>query len=62
MEITGRSSLKACAADSFGDHRIAMSMTIAGLVAEGETSVSDVECIATSFPGFRKLLDGVVQR
>lgn len=62
MEITGVASLKGCAADSFGDHRIAMSMMVAGLVAQGETSVSDVECIATSFPGFVNLLDGVVQR
>lgn len=61
MEITGMEGLNGCAADSFGDHRIAMSMTVAGLVAKGETSVSDVECIATSFPGFRQLLDGVVQ-
>lgn len=62
MEIAGVAALKACAADSFGDHRIAMSMTVAGLTAEGETSVSDVECINTSFPGFRELLDGVVRR
>lgn len=62
MEITGAGTLKGCAADSFGDHRIAMSMLVAGLAAQGETSVSDVDCIATSFPGFRKLLDGVVQR
>jgi 3-phosphoshikimate 1-carboxyvinyltransferase len=62
MEITGAGTLNGCAADSFGDHRIAMSMLVAGLAAQGETSVSDVDCIATSFPGFRKLLDGVVQR
>ena len=60
MEITGRSSLNGCAAESFGDHRIAMSMMVAGLAARGETSVSDVDCIATSFPGFRELLQGVV--
>jgi 3-phosphoshikimate 1-carboxyvinyltransferase len=62
MEITGVPALKGCAADSFGDHRIAMSMMVAGLVAQGETTISDVDCIATSFPGFRELLEGVVQR
>ncbi|MBU5636793.1 3-phosphoshikimate 1-carboxyvinyltransferase [Geomonas sp. Red69] len=62
MEITGVPALRACAADSFGDHRIAMSMMVAGLVAQGETTISDVDCIATSFPGFRELLEGVVQR
>ena len=60
MEITGVGQLKGCQAESFGDHRIAMSMTVAGLAALGETSVSDVDCIATSFPGFRELLDQVV--
>ena len=59
MRITGTDRLKGCAADSFGDHRIAMSMLVAGLAAEGETSVSDVECIATSFPGFLELLQRV---
>ena len=60
MEITGQGSLKAAAFDSFGDHRIAMSMTVAALTAPGQSSVSDVDCIATSFPGFRELLAGVV--
>jgi 3-phosphoshikimate 1-carboxyvinyltransferase len=37
-----------------------MSMMIAGLAADGETRISDVDCIATSFPGFRELLQGVI--
>jgi len=59
MEITGRVRLIPCAAESFGDHRIAMSMLVAGIATDGETTVSDVECIATSFPGFLDLLKGV---
>jgi 3-phosphoshikimate 1-carboxyvinyltransferase len=62
MEITGVERLKGCSAESFGDHRIAMSMMVAGLAAQGETRISDIDCIATSFPGFRELLMGVVQR
>ncbi|HJV36398.1 3-phosphoshikimate 1-carboxyvinyltransferase [Geomonas sp.] len=62
MEIIGMERISGCMAESFGDHRIAMSMMVAGLVAKGETRVSDVDCIATSFPGFRDLLMGVVQR
>ncbi|HBA89939.1 MAG TPA: 3-phosphoshikimate 1-carboxyvinyltransferase [Geobacter sp.] len=62
MRITGAGTLKGCAADSFGDHRIAMSMMVAGLAAKGETSVSDVDCIATSFPGFAELLEEVAKR
>jgi 3-phosphoshikimate 1-carboxyvinyltransferase len=37
---------------SFDDHRIAMSMGVAGLVAHGETSITDAECSRVSFPGF----------
>lgn len=62
MEITGVERLNGCSADSFGDHRIAMSMMVAGLAAQGETRISDVDCIATSFPGFRDLLQGVIAR
>jgi 3-phosphoshikimate 1-carboxyvinyltransferase len=60
MEITGAKWLNAALFESFGDHRIAMSMMVAGLAATGETSVSDVDCIATSFPGFSELLAAVV--
>ena len=56
MEITGRETLLGSVAESFGDHRIAMSMLVAGLVADGESEVRDVECISTSFPDFSGLL------
>jgi len=59
MEITGTDVLQGCQVDSFGDHRIAMSMLIAGLVAQGETTVTDTDCISTSFPTFIELLEKV---
>jgi 3-phosphoshikimate 1-carboxyvinyltransferase len=62
MEITGVERLAGCSAESFGDHRIAMSMLVAGLAATGETRVADTECIATSFPGFLELLEKVASR
>lgn len=37
---------------SFDDHRIAMAMGVAGLVAHGATSISDAECARVSFPNF----------
>jgi 3-phosphoshikimate 1-carboxyvinyltransferase len=37
---------------SFDDHRIAMAMGIAGLVAHGSTRILDAECARVSFPGF----------
>lgn len=38
--------------DSHGDHRIAMSFTIAGLQAGGTIQIADCANVATSFPGF----------
>ncbi len=55
MEISGRDRLTGAVCESHGDHRIAMSMAVAGLAAKGETVVRDVEWIDTSFPGFEKL-------
>ena len=55
--IKGKEELKAAIVQSHGDHRIAMAMTIAGLLADGETIVKDTECVNTSFPGFERMLD-----
>jgi len=56
LTIHGGRPLKAAHVTSEGDHRIAMSAVILGLIAEGETLVDDVECVDTSFPGFAALL------
>ena len=56
MEITGRERLAGAVCESHGDHRIAMSMAVAGLAADGETTVKDTEWIETSFPGFERIL------
>lgn len=55
--IEGPTALKGATVKSYGDHRIAMAMAIAGLVAEGETIIEDTACIETSFPGFEKILN-----
>ncbi|MCX5750067.1 MAG: 3-phosphoshikimate 1-carboxyvinyltransferase [Candidatus Saganbacteria bacterium] len=61
MIINGPTPLKGSTAQSYGDHRIAMSLAIAGLIADGETIIQDTECINTSFPGFSKLLEGLAR-
>jgi 3-phosphoshikimate 1-carboxyvinyltransferase len=43
---------------SHGDHRIAMSFAIAGLLAKGEVTIRDCANVATSFPGFMALANG----
>jgi 3-phosphoshikimate 1-carboxyvinyltransferase len=44
--------------DSHGDHRIAMSFAVAGLLAQGEVTIHDCANVATSFPGFLELANG----
>jgi 3-phosphoshikimate 1-carboxyvinyltransferase len=44
--------------DSVGDHRIAMSFAVAGLVATGPVRIGDCANVATSFPGFIDLANG----
>ncbi len=56
LKIGGGLSLKGAVCQSYGDHRVAMSMAVAGLIAEGETQVHDSACVATSFPDFDKYL------
>lgn len=50
--VTGPTPLKGTNVDSFDDHRIAMAMGVAGLVAEGETVVEGSKCVEISFPGY----------
>jgi 3-phosphoshikimate 1-carboxyvinyltransferase len=52
LRIEGGGRLRGAVVRSGGDHRMAMALVVAGLLADGETVVEDTECIATSFPGF----------
>ena len=54
--VNGPTVLHGAEVDSFKDHRTAMSLIVAGMIAEGETTVKDIECIQTSFPNFFNLL------
>ncbi len=42
--------------ESFGDHRIAMALAVAGSAAAGPVTVRDVAAVDTSFPGFVGLM------
>lgn len=52
MEITGGAPLHGTTLESYGDHRIAMGFLMAGLMAEGETTLLHCQNINTSYPGF----------
>jgi 3-phosphoshikimate 1-carboxyvinyltransferase len=47
-----QSQLKGACVNSHGDHRLAMSLIVAGLGAEGETEIQGIECIGKSYPTF----------
>ncbi|TMC12519.1 MAG: 3-phosphoshikimate 1-carboxyvinyltransferase [Chloroflexi bacterium] len=51
-EIDGPVRLRGARVDSFGDHRVAMALAVAGLLAEGETEVEGADCVAVSYPRF----------
>ncbi|NIM03757.1 3-phosphoshikimate 1-carboxyvinyltransferase [bacterium] len=61
MVISGGKRLVGTSVNSYGDHRMAMALTIAGLIADGETTINDVACINTSFPHFIDILNKMVQ-
>ena len=52
MIIHGGQSLTGTVIHSKEDHRIAMSFAIAGLIAEGETTIQGAECVNISYPEF----------
>ncbi|NLO89720.1 MAG: 3-phosphoshikimate 1-carboxyvinyltransferase [Clostridia bacterium] len=56
MIIEGPVDLKGARVNSHGDHRIAMALAVAGLVAKGETIIEDAQCAAVSFPNFYEIL------
>lgn len=53
LVISGPSRLRAAPRlDSRGDHRMAMTLRLAGLLAGGETIIAGEQCRAVSWPGF----------
>ena len=57
--IDGPTPLKGAPVESQGDHRLAMAMTVAGLIAKGETTIYGAEVTADSFPGFEVTLQAL---
>ena len=62
LRIPGNQALRGGIVDSFGDHRIAMAFSVAGLIAVEPVTIQDPSCVRISFPGFFEWLDEVVYR
>lgn len=52
LSIGGPTTLQPGEVDSGGDHRVAMSLAVAGLIADGPVTIRGWDCVDTSFPGF----------
>ena len=61
FRIEGSQRLKGARVESYGDHRIAMSFAVAGLLATGTTEIAGSDCVRVSFPGFFESLKAVVR-
>ncbi len=61
MSVTGVECIAGGRVTSFGDHRIAMSFSVAALVAAAPITITDTECVSTSFPSFYPLLEQVTR-
>jgi 3-phosphoshikimate 1-carboxyvinyltransferase len=59
MAIAGGQRFRGARVTSAGDHRMAMALAVAGLVADGETVVEDAACVQTSFPTFVDTLNAL---
>ena len=64
LKVAGRSAGKLHGAEiePRGDHRIAMAFSVAGLAAEGNTTIRDSECAGVSFPSFYEELNRLADR
>jgi 3-phosphoshikimate 1-carboxyvinyltransferase len=54
--ISGPQRLRGAQVDSHDDHRLAMSLAVAGLVADAPTFVDDAQCARDSFPEFVEVM------
>jgi 3-phosphoshikimate 1-carboxyvinyltransferase len=57
FSIRGPSRIRGAHADSRGDHRLAMSLAVAGMASEDGVPIDGAECIGESFPNFSELFN-----
>ncbi len=57
--IDGPQQLHGAAVDGHDDHRVSMSLSVAGMAAIGETTVLDARCAGDSFPGFAETMSAL---
>lgn len=60
--IAGPTPLRGAHVSAHNDHRLAMSLAVAGLIAQGETTIDGWECVADSFPNFGETLSQITEQ
>ncbi|MDP6613093.1 MAG: 3-phosphoshikimate 1-carboxyvinyltransferase [Candidatus Hydrothermarchaeota archaeon] len=60
LVIKGTPKLKGALVESYGDHRLAMALSIMGLTADGTTAIKGAECAGISYPGFFEVLNSLI--
>jgi 3-phosphoshikimate 1-carboxyvinyltransferase len=62
FSIHGPAAVLGGNADSHGDHRLAMSLAVAGMVSKNGVAIEGPECIGESFPGFNQIFNSLGAR
>jgi len=57
--VEGPTPLRGAVVDGLGDHRVAMALAVAGLVAEGRTIILGADCVAKTYPAFFRDLESL---
>jgi 3-phosphoshikimate 1-carboxyvinyltransferase len=57
--IDGPTPLHGARVDGLGDHRMAMSLAVAALIAHGDTTITGAECVSKTYPEFFRDLDSI---
>lgn len=60
FEVIGPTALSGNEVDSFNDHRIAMSLTVAASYAKGKTIIKDAQCMDISYPNFLPAFNKII--
>ncbi|MGO9613992.1 MAG: 3-phosphoshikimate 1-carboxyvinyltransferase [Dissulfurispiraceae bacterium] len=61
IAIKGKSALKGGVVESYGDHRIAMALSVAALISNEITTITNASCVDISFPHFFKALRELIR-
>lgn len=60
--VNGPAHLAGATVRTYGDHRIAMAFSVAALLANGESEITDAASVAVSFPDFFARLESLAER